>query len=164
MMKTSHPVETERVEAPRVETARVETARAETARGAALGPDAGVGDLVKQASQQLSELVRGEIRLAAAEIADKGKHAGAGVGMLGGAGVVTGYGVAALLVSAGAALALVWPVWAAALVVGAVLLIIAAVLALAGRKQVNRATPPLPSRAMESTRLDVAEIKERAHR
>ncbi|RFU39596.1 phage holin family protein [Actinomadura logoneensis] len=123
-----------------------------------------MGELVKQASQQIPELVRAEMRLAVAEMKEKGRHAGRGAGLFGGAGLVALYGVGALLAAVIAALALVLPVWASALIVGAVLLAAAAALALVGRSQVGQAEPPLPEQAIESTRQDINEIKTRAHR
>ncbi|MGI8333800.1 phage holin family protein [Actinomadura scrupuli] len=123
-----------------------------------------VGELVKQATEQVSLLVRQELRLAVAEIKDKGRHAGIGAGLVGGAGLVTAYGVAAVLVAAIAALAIALPLWAAALIVGAVLLAVAAGLSLTGRGQIAQALPPVPQQAIDSTHQDVTEIKERAHR
>lgn len=124
----------------------------------------GVGELVKQASEQISGLVRAELRLAAAEMKDKGKQAGVGAGLFGGAGVVALLGAAAVVTAVIAALALAMPVWLAALIVGVVLLVVAAGLAFAGRRRVAQAGPPLPRQAMESARQDIQEIKERAHR
>ncbi|GAA5061114.1 putative membrane protein YqjE [Thermocatellispora tengchongensis] len=130
------------------------------------GPSAeqGTGELVRQATQQMSELVRGEMRLAVAELKDKGKHAGTGAGLFGGAGIVALYGVAAVITAIIAALAMVLPLWASALIVGVVLLIVAGVLALVGRRQVTRAVPPIPAQAMDSARRDVEEIRGRARR
>jgi uncharacterized membrane protein YqjE len=124
----------------------------------------GVGELVSRASQQVSELIRAELRLAVMELKDKGKHAGTGAGLYGGAGLVAMYGVGALIAAVIAALALAMPLWASALIVGVVLLVVAAVLAAMGRGQTKRAVPPKPEQAMDSARRDVAEIKERAHR
>jgi Flp pilus assembly protein TadB len=121
----------------------------------------GTAELVKQASQQITDLVRGELRLAAAEVKDKGTRAGLGAGVLGGAGLVAGYGVAALLAAVIAALALVLPVWAAALIVAAALLAVAAGLAIAGRRKVSEAMPPMPDEAIDSAKQDVAEIRKR---
>jgi hypothetical protein len=121
-----------------------------------------VGVLVSRATQQLSDLLRAELRLAVAELKDKGKHAGRGAGLFGGAGLVALYGVGVLLAAAVAALALVLPVWLSALIIGVVLMVIAGVLALMGRAQTRRAVPPTPERALDSTRKDVVEIKERA--
>lgn len=122
--------------------------------------DASTGELVAQASRQISDLVRQELALAKAELVEKGKHAGIGTGLFGGAGVVAFYGGAILLAAAVAALSLVWPVWLAALVVGVVLLIIAGVLSLAGRKQFGQAVPPMPEQATASVKTDVHEIKD----
>lgn len=126
--------------------------------------DAGVGELVNRASQQISELIRAELRLAVAEIKGKGRHAGFGAGLFGGAGVVAAYGGAAVVAAVIAALALAMPVWVAALIVGVVLLVIAGVLGLTGRKQLAQALPPIPEKAADSARADIHEIRERAHR
>ena len=72
----------------------------------------------------------------------------------------TVYGGAVLVGAAVAALALVWPVWLAALVVGVALLVIAGVLALTGRMQIRRAVPPMPEQAAASVKTDVHEIKD----
>ncbi|MEU3465240.1 phage holin family protein [Streptomyces sp. NPDC006733] len=127
-------------------------------------PDSSVGELVKRASEQLSELVRGEMRLARAELAEKGKRAGLGGGLLGGAALIAVIGLQALVATAIALLALAVSVWAAAAIVTGVLFVIAAVLALLGKKQVARAVPPAPEAAIDSVKADVEEIKGRAHR
>lgn len=126
--------------------------------------DEPVGQLVQHASRQLTELVRGELRLAQAEMKEKGRHYGRGAGMLGGAGVVGFLMLEALVATVIAALALTLPLWAGALIVAAVLGVVAAVLAAAGRKQLAQAAPPAPEQAMAGVKADVAEIKESAHR
>ncbi|MFC4471773.1 phage holin family protein [Streptomyces xiangluensis] len=108
------------------------------------GPQEPVGDLVQRASQQLSQLVRDEMRLAQAEMTEKGKQA--------------------LLATAIAALSLVLDVWAAALIVAGALAVITALMATLGRQQVGKASPPRPEQAMDSVKADVAEIKEKAQR
>ncbi|MEU6546229.1 phage holin family protein [Streptomyces sp. NPDC046859] len=123
-----------------------------------------VGELVQRASQQLTELVRAELHLAQAEMKEKGKRYGKGGGLFGGAGVVGFLMLQALVATAIAALAVPLPVWAAALIVTAVLGVIAAVMALTGKKQVARAAPPKPQQTIENVKADVAEIKESAHR
>ncbi len=117
------------------------------------------GELVSQLSEQVSTLVRDELTLARLEMVEKGKRAGVGAGLLGGAGVVALYGVGALLVAAGAALALVMPVWLAALIVTVVVFAIAGVAALIGKKQVQQALPPEPEEAMASGKRDVDTVK-----
>ncbi|WP_333773472.1 phage holin family protein [Streptomyces sp. IBSBF 3136] len=123
-----------------------------------------VSELVQRASQQLSELVRGELRLAQAEMKEKGKRYGKGGGLFGGAGLVGFLMLQALVATVIAALAVVLPVWAAALIVTAVLGVVAAVMALTGKKEVSQAAPPAPAETIENVKADVAEIKESAHR
>ncbi|WP_374936725.1 phage holin family protein [Streptomyces sp. Ru71] len=123
-----------------------------------------VSELVQRASQQLTELVRGEMKLAQAEMKEKGERYGKGGGLFGGAGVVGFLMLQALVATAIAALAVPLPVWAAALIVTAALGVITAVMALMGRKQVGQATPPAPQQTIDSVKADVAEIKESAKR
>ena len=122
------------------------------------------GELVTRLSTQISELVRGELALAKAELAEKGKRAGLGAGMLGAAGVLALYGLGALIATVIAALALVMPVWLAALIVAIVIFIVAGVLGLLGRGQIRRATPPVPENTVESVKRDVAAVSERIRR
>jgi hypothetical protein len=123
-----------------------------------------VGELVGQATEQLSRLVRQEVALAKEELAEKGRRAGRGGGLLGAAGAVGYAGLLALAATGAAALSLVLPVWAAALIVTGILFALAAVLAATGRAQLRRATPPKPEEALGSVKADVEEIRERAHR
>jgi uncharacterized membrane protein YqjE len=120
---------------------------------------ASTGELVRRLSTQLSELIRGELELARVELTAKGKRAGAGAGLAGAGGVVALFGVGALVAAAIAALALVVPVWLSALIIGVVLLLVAGLLALAGRKQLRGATPPVPEQAVESVHRDVETVK-----
>ena len=129
-----------------------------------LGSDPTLGALVHDLSQQVSTLVRDEMRLAQAEMTQKGKRAGVGVGMFGGAGLVALYGVATLLATIILALALAMPAWLAALIVTVVLFAVAGVLALQGKKNVSKATPAKPEEAIEGLKEDVATVKgERSH-
>jgi MFS family permease len=108
--------------------------------------------------------VRQEIRLAQAEMREKGKHLGVGAGLVGGGGLVALYGIGVLLAAVVMLLATALEPWVAALIVAVVLLIVAAILALVGRKQVEQATPPLPEEAAASVQEDVRHIKEKAAR
>ncbi|WP_046776862.1 phage holin family protein [Streptomyces yangpuensis] len=126
--------------------------------------DESVSVLVSRASRQISELVREEMQLARAEMTQKGKRFGRGGGLFSGAGLL-GFLAAQALTAAGiAALALVLPVWASALIVMAVLAIGAAMLALAGRKQVTKAGAPMPAQTIDSVKADLAAMREKAHR
>jgi uncharacterized membrane protein YqjE len=106
--------------------------------------DEPIGAVVHRLSEQLPELVRSELRLAQAELTEKGKHAGVGIGLFSGAGVLALYGLAGLLTTAVIALDLALPLWLSALIVTVVVLVAAAVAALIGKKQVTQATPPTP--------------------
>jgi len=117
-------------------------------------------ELVKTASEQISRLVRDELRLAQAELAQKGKHAGIGAGLFGAGGLIALYGVAALITAVVLLLAYVMPAWLAALIVGVVLLGVAGVLALVGKKQVSQATPAMPEDAVRNVKADVATVTE----
>src|SRR6202789_1329624 len=122
------------------------------------------GELVKRLSEQVSTLVRDELKLAQLEMTRKGKQAGIGAGMLGGSGLIALYGVGCLLACAILGLSRVLEPWLAALIVGAALLAISGVAALLGKARLQRAVPPVPEQATDSVKADVNEIKERAHR
>jgi hypothetical protein len=130
----------------------------------AVGPDASAGELVKHLSEQVSRLIRDELKLAEHEMTRKAKRMGRGAGMFGGSGLVALYGIGCLLAAAIIGLASVLPAWAAALIVGGALLVIAGVAALLGKSQVSKAVPPMPEQTVQSVKADVEEIKERAHR
>ena len=121
--------------------------------------DEPLGAVVHRLSEQLPELVRSELRLAQAELTEKGRRAGTGLGLFGAAGVVALYGVAGLLATAVILLDAVLPLWAAALIVSAALLVVAGVAALLGRKQVGQATPPVPERAIAGVKRDVEAVR-----
>jgi uncharacterized membrane protein YqjE len=121
--------------------------------------DEPIGAVVHRLSEQIPELVRSEIRLAQVELAEKGKHAGTGIGMFGGAGLLALYGLAGLFATAIIALDLVLPLWLSALIVTVVLFIAAAVAAVLGKKQVSQATPAAPERAIAGVKEDVEAVK-----
>jgi MFS family permease len=125
----------------------------------ALGEDPTLGALVNDMTQQMSTLVRDEMRLAQAEMTQKGKAAGLGIGLFGGAGVVALYGVGALVATLILALSLAITPWLAALIVTVVLFAVAAVLALVGKKNVSKATPAMPEEAIAGLKEDVATVK-----
>jgi uncharacterized membrane protein YqjE len=124
--------------------------------------DRPVGELLKELSSQTTTLVRQELELAKAEMAEKGKQAGLGAGMFGGAGLFAVFALAALTTCVIAALATGMDVWLAALIVAAVYAGVAAVLGLVGRQKTREAIPPAPEQAIESTKEDVQWAKSRA--
>jgi uncharacterized membrane protein YqjE len=123
-----------------------------------------VAQLVGDVTNQISTLVRDEIRLAVAELQQKGKRIGAGAGLLGGAGAVALCGLGALIAGLILLLALVMPAWLAAFLVGVAVLIVAAVLAMLGRRQVQRGVPPVPEEAVAGIKQDIATVREGAQR
>ncbi|QZY30297.1 phage holin family protein [Nocardioides coralli] len=126
--------------------------------------DPTLGALVHDLTQQLPELIRSEIRLAQAEMAQKGKRAGIGIGLFSGAGLLAFFGLATLVATAILALSLAVAAWLAALIVAVVLFAAAGVLALSGRNQVQEATPAAPERAVEGLKADVATVKGKGQR
>ena len=124
--------------------------------------DRPIGELLKQLSQETTTLVRQELELAKAEMAQKGKRAGVGAGMFGGAGASALLGLGALTAAVIAALDTAMPLWLAALIVAVIWLVVAAVLAQAGKSKVQQATPPVPEQTQESVKEDVEWAKTRA--
>jgi membrane protein len=121
-----------------------------------------LGELVQDLSRQTSTLIRQEMRLAQAELAEKGRHAGKGAGMFGGAGLVALYGVGALIAAAILGLATVLEPWIAAAAIGIGLLVVAGILALTGKKELDEMGPPKPEETMASVQRDVETVKARA--
>jgi uncharacterized membrane protein YqjE len=117
--------------------------------------DRPIGDLLKQLSEQTTTLVRQELELAKAEVGEKGKKAGAGAGMFGGAGVSALLGLGALTAAAITLLDNAMSTQLAALIVSVVWFAVAGVLALQGRNKVQEATPPVPEQATASVKEDV---------
>ena len=124
--------------------------------------DSSLADLARQLSNQTTDLVRHEVELAKAELRVKGKRAGIGASMFGGAGALGVYALGALTAAIIAGIAEALPVWASALIVAAVYGAIAGILALRGKKKVQQATPPLPEETVQSVKEDVRYTKQRA--
>ncbi len=121
-----------------------------------------IAELLRQLSEQTATLVRQELDLAKAELTVKGKQAGLGAGMFGGAGVFGLYAVGALTACVILALSLAVTAWLAALIVAAIYGAIAGGLALTGKSKVQQAVPPMPERTVESVKDDVESTKQRA--
>lgn len=121
--------------------------------------DASTGELVSRLAEQVSTLVRDELALAREEMVQKGKRAGTGAGLLGGAGVLALYGLGALFVTLALVLDIWMPNWVAALIVTVLLFTVAGVIAMVGKKQVQQAVPPAPTEAARSAAADVDAAK-----
>jgi hypothetical protein len=124
--------------------------------------DAPTADLVRQLSDQTSRLIRQEMALARAELTAKGKQAGVGAGLFGGAGVFGLLALGALTATAIAALSLAMDTWLAALIVTIIWAVVAGVMALLGKNRVQEALPPVPANSVESVKEDVQLTKTRA--
>jgi uncharacterized membrane protein YqjE len=124
--------------------------------------DKPVADLLRQLSEQTATLVRQELELAKAEVAQKGKAVGIGAGMFGAAGVLglcaLGAFTAFLILVLDTAMA----AWLAALIVTVAYGAIAGALALTGKEKVQEGMPPVPEQTTESVKEDVEWTKERA--
>ncbi len=114
-----------------------------------------MGELFKQLSEDLSTLVRQELKLAQAEMTEKGKQAGIGAGLVGGAGIVGLLTLGTLTACVIGLLATAMNFWVAALIVTVVYGALAAGLALSGKNRVTEATPPVPDQTVESVKEDV---------
>jgi uncharacterized membrane protein YqjE len=121
-----------------------------------------ISDLLQQLSEQTTRLAQREIELAKAEMAQKGKRLGMGIGAFSAAGVLALLALGALTATAILALATAMDDWLSALVVTVVYLLIAGALSLFGRAQVEEGTPPVPEQAAESVKEDLEQTKEKA--
>lgn len=124
--------------------------------------NASTGELITQLTAQTSRLVRDEIRLAQKEFQESAKHAGIGAGLFSVAGVLAVFGVATLIAAVVAALALVLPVWAAALIVAVVLLAAGGIAAWSGKRQIQEASP-VPEQTVANVKEDIQEVRDARH-
>jgi uncharacterized membrane protein YqjE len=120
-------------------------------------PTVGVGAAGKAVAEDVSALVRAEIALAKAELAGGAKAKASGAGALAAAGVMAWLALQGLLITAGFALALVVPGWAAAAIVTGALLLLALIAGLVGKRKL--ATPVSLNTTKASVEEDVAWTK-----
>jgi uncharacterized membrane protein YqjE len=121
-----------------------------------------LSDVVKRVSDEATTLMRQEIQLAKAEMTAKAKEAGVGAGMFGGAGYTLHLASLGLMLCLIFALATAMPAWLAALVVTVVFVAVAGALALAGKKRIQKAGPPIPEATIESVKQTIETVKEEA--
>jgi hypothetical protein len=124
--------------------------------------EASTADLVRQLSEQSTRLVKQEMELLKLELRDKGKRAGLGAGLFGGAGVFGLFALGALTAAAIAALDTAMATWLAALIVAVVWAAVAGVMALVGKKEIDQALPAVPEDSVDSVKEDVQWTKTRA--
>ncbi|OBB27320.1 hypothetical protein A5792_25180 [Mycolicibacterium peregrinum] len=124
--------------------------------------EASTAELLGQLQQQTTRLVRDELRLAQREFQESARHAGLGAGLISAAGLLAVLGLMTVVAAAVAAIALALPVWAAALIVAAVLFLGAGVAALVSRSQAKQVPPPA-SQSVDSVKQDLNELKEARH-
>jgi uncharacterized membrane protein YqjE len=117
--------------------------------------DRSLGELLRQLSQETTQLVHQELELAKAELQQKGKQAGAGAGMFGGAGALGLAALGALTACFILALNAIMPAWLAALLVAVVYGIVAFVLVKQGQAKMKQAGPPVPEQTIETVKEDV---------
>lgn len=125
--------------------------------------DMPMGDLIGRLSDEVTSLIHDEIRLAQAEMTQKAKTMGIGAGIFGGSGLLAVYGLGAVIAAAIVGLSLAVALWAAALVVGGILLVLSGVAALIGKKEFSKASLPLPTEAITSSRKDIGSFKQGLH-
>lgn len=113
-----------------------------------------IGDLVKDASAQISSLVRSEVELAKTEVAASAKKAGIAGGLFAAAAVILAYSSFFLFFTIAEALDTFLPRWLAFLIVFIIMLLLVAGLALVGLKQVKGVKKP------EKTIKSVNELKQ----
>jgi len=125
------------------------------------GANASISELMTQLSSETSRLVRDEMRLAQKEFQESAKHAGIGAGLFSVAGLLAFFGLGTVIAAAVAALSLPLPVWAAALIVAAVLFGAAGIAAIISRTQVQQVSPA--ARTVDSVKEDIREVKDARH-
>lgn len=123
-----------------------------------------IGQLVAEASDHLSQLIRDEMRLAQLEMTEKGKKAGTGLGLMGAGGLIGLYGLAALVAAAILGLSETLDPWQSALIVAGALFVIAAITAVAGKREATQALPPKPEETIREVRADIEAVKRGARR
>lgn len=126
--------------------------------------DLSTAELLKRLSEQLRQLVQDELKLARAELTEKGKRAGLGAGLFGAAGLTALYGLGVLLAALVMGLAEAMPGWAAALIVAVVLFAAAGIIAVVGRSQARKAAPPVPEQAVEEAKKTAETVRQSTHR
>jgi Flp pilus assembly protein TadB len=125
---------------------------------------ASIGQLTSQVTEQLSRLIRDEMALAQVEAKQRAKRFGLGIGMFGVGGVCLFFAACAGVAAAILALSYVVPAWLAALIVAGAFVLFAGLVAVTGKKSIERGSPPVPTEALRSVRKDAEVVKGALHR
>jgi peptidoglycan/LPS O-acetylase OafA/YrhL len=118
--------------------------------------------LIRELRRDVTALLRAELASARAELRLKASRLVAGIGMIAAAAVLVVIALSVLTAALVMGLAEFMPGWLAALIVTLVLGVVAAGLALAGRRSLAKASPPLPRETIASVKEDVTWIRNRA--
>lgn len=118
-----------------------------------------IGELVGQVSDQFARLMRAEVDSYKTELKQKATRSGAGAGMLGAAGLLALFALATFIGAAVAGFANIVPVWAAFLIVGGILMVVVAALALLGKNELKNNKPPMPQQAVSRIKEDLSSVK-----
>jgi len=119
-----------------------------------------LGELVSSLSEKLSALIRAEFELIKAELSEKAKNAGIGLGLFAGAGVLVFFGTGVLIAAVVLGIAEALPAWLAALIVAVALFALAALLGVLGKRSLDKSSPPVPEHAQASIKADVDAIRQ----
>jgi uncharacterized membrane protein YqjE len=126
--------------------------------------EASIGQLASRLSEQVSRLVHEELTLAQVEAKQKAKRMGIGFGMFGASGALAFYGLGVAIAAGVLGLATALDAWLSAVIVAVVLFVLAGIIAITGKKSVKQASPPVPRDAIESTKADVAAVRQAVKR
>jgi Putative Actinobacterial Holin-X, holin superfamily III len=124
--------------------------------------DRPIGEIAGELTRDISLLVRQELELAKAEMAEKVKVAGPGLGMIGGASVVALMAAGALTACLIVVLSIFLPDWLSALLVGMALAATAYMLVKRGKQQVAKAGTAIPEQTIRTVKEDLEWAKTRA--
>ena len=125
-------------------------------------PERTLGQLVADATHDVSSIMRSEIALAKAEIGADAKKAGAAVGMFAAAGVLAFLALILLLIAAAFGLvAAGLPPWLSFLIVAGVLLLVGAILALVGKSSISKVKGK-PERTIKNAQDTIAALRPRS--
>ena len=130
---------------------------AHAAGPAGAGQERTIGQLVADASHDLSTLLRAEVSLAKAELKVEAKQAALGAGLFAGAALFGLLATVLILFAVAYALDLALPTWLSFLIVGVLLLAMAGLLALVGKTRISKVGPP--QRTIDTSKQSIEALK-----